>query len=223
MYRCYEDKLAVSRTSLEHVLQASSYEWLRSPLYQRSSERTMLPTDEVHTKSLQRELLLEDERFTEDTEAHQSEIEEADPKDDEILELFAIVKEDSVNEWIQNGTLPSHNIADHNDVRQGNFNFHTRLECTVNEYLNNCGKNDPREVPSQKEQFEYPYTYSSYDYDYDCDCDYDCDYDYHYDYDYDYDYDNDYNNDYDYDYYYHHLQYEEFEQEERHVSYTTYI
>eukprot|EP00971_Amphidinium_carterae_P211734 4201355-Amphidinium_carterae.8 len=55
--------------------------------------------------------------------------------------------------------LPSHNVTDPNDVRLGNFNFHTRLECTVNEYLNNYWKNDPQEVPEHRYQFEFPYYY----------------------------------------------------------------
>eukprot|EP00971_Amphidinium_carterae_P052528 1034008-Amphidinium_carterae.5 len=69
------------------------------------------------------------------------------PRDDEVLEVFTIMKEDYVTEWITKGTLPSHNITDHTDVRQGSSNFHMKVECTVNEYLNNCWKNDPREVP----------------------------------------------------------------------------
>eukprot|EP00971_Amphidinium_carterae_P102248 2024448-Amphidinium_carterae.2 len=87
MYRRYEDKIAVYRSSLQHVYQVSYViEWLR-PLdcgtqetlqevcvlrhLQRlqRGQQTMFLTNEVFTQSLQQELLLEVyERFTEVTE-----------------------------------------------------------------------------------------------------------------------------------------------------------
>eukprot|EP00971_Amphidinium_carterae_P041109 807473-Amphidinium_carterae.2 len=65
--------------------------------------------------------------------------------------------EDYLNEWIQRGTLPSHNITDATDPRLGNYNFHPKVECTVNEYLHNYWKNDPQELPQHKEQLEQTY------------------------------------------------------------------
>eukprot|EP00971_Amphidinium_carterae_P349135 6490862-Amphidinium_carterae.3 len=80
------------------------------------------------------------------------EIEEADLKTDEILELFTILKEDYLNEWIQSCTSPRHNITDANDPRLGNYNFHTEVECTVNDYLNNYSILEERSTRVTKSQ-----------------------------------------------------------------------
>eukprot|EP00971_Amphidinium_carterae_P020891 412115-Amphidinium_carterae.1 len=66
--------------------------------------------------------------------------------DDEVLDMFIIMmKEPFIAEWIARGTLPNHNVTNHTDIRQGNFNFHT--------------KNDPTEVKGQTDQLDQTCNY----------------------------------------------------------------
>eukprot|EP00971_Amphidinium_carterae_P127860 2532660-Amphidinium_carterae.1 len=65
-------------------------------------------------------------------------------QENKVLELLIILKEPTFTEWMTAVPTPSHNVINHTDQRQGNYNFHsTKLECTVNEDAQNYWKNGP--------------------------------------------------------------------------------